>query len=187
MTRDAAHRAADAATTSTDWAGIAFAAVLWIALLGAVALPIRAAFSRSPEVMWAGAFCSLALSLVFVCSASARSSFSPPASNSEPSSRCAGGQRGWAGPFAARGRRHLAPRRAGADRRSALAPLASCVSAGGSARHARDARAAAGGAGQSHLNRQTSAARPRKRRYDARAVITRLRLRERPLWPKGRR
>jgi hypothetical protein len=64
MIRDAAHRAADAATTSTDWAGIAFAAVLWIALLGAVALPIRAAFSRSPEVMWAGALCSLALSLV---------------------------------------------------------------------------------------------------------------------------
>ncbi|HET7092447.1 MAG TPA: hypothetical protein VFI22_03190 [Thermomicrobiales bacterium] len=68
MIRDAAQRVVDAASASNDWAGMAFAAVMWIALLGAVALPIRAAFSRSPEVMWAGALCPLVVSVVGVFS-----------------------------------------------------------------------------------------------------------------------
>jgi hypothetical protein len=37
--------------------------VLWVALLGTVALPVRAAWARSPALMWAGALCSLAVSI----------------------------------------------------------------------------------------------------------------------------
>jgi len=68
MIRGAADHAAEAAMTSPDWTGVAIAVVLWIALFGAIALPIRAAFSRSAEVMWAGALCSLVVSVVGVFS-----------------------------------------------------------------------------------------------------------------------
>lgn len=37
--------------------------ILWIALLGAVALPGRAAWARSPLLMWAGALCSLVIGI----------------------------------------------------------------------------------------------------------------------------
>jgi hypothetical protein len=47
-----------------ELAEMAFAATLWIALLGAVALPIRAGLSRSPAVMWTAALCSLVISVV---------------------------------------------------------------------------------------------------------------------------
>jgi hypothetical protein len=59
---------AEAAANPGEWAEMAFAATLWIALLGAVALPIRAAISHSSTVMWAGALCSLVLSVVGVFS-----------------------------------------------------------------------------------------------------------------------
>ncbi len=37
--------------------------ILWIALLGAVSLPIRAAWARSPALMWAAALCSLVIGI----------------------------------------------------------------------------------------------------------------------------
>lgn len=40
-----------------------FEPILWVALLGTVALPVRASRARSPALMWAGALCSLVVSI----------------------------------------------------------------------------------------------------------------------------
>lgn len=37
--------------------------ILWIALLGAVSLPIRRAWAGSPVLMWAGALCSMGVGI----------------------------------------------------------------------------------------------------------------------------